>query len=164
MQTLHCLTSHFCKRKPCYFPTHQLTSFPPTHSENYRFAHRLPGNSLSFHPPTQTHTFSSNDHECKLGLTHAFTHSLYLLRPLEVAPILWVLSALPESVCVQLTVVCFRKIQFSSLFFLLTNFTFFRCKCDIKSATIQHTQVTFLFLKGNFISQLKFINYPAQLI
>lgn len=106
MQTLHCLTSHFCKRKPCYFPTHQWTSFPPTHFENYRFALRLPGNSLSFHPPTQTHTFSSNDHECKLRRTHAFTHSLYLLLPLEGAPILWVLSVLPEFVFVYNSRLC----------------------------------------------------------
>lgn len=70
--------------------SHPPAGLLPSHPlRNYRFALRRPGNSLSLHPPTQTHTFISNDLECKLGSTHALAlFSVYLLRPLEGAPIL----------------------------------------------------------------------------
>lgn len=154
--------------------SHPPVSLLPSHPlRNYRFALRQPGNSLSLYPPTQTHTFISNDHKCKLGNTHALTlFSLYLLRPLEGAPILRVSSVL---CCLWTARVCFSKIQFISpisitkphfVHFCLT----FGCKCGIKPATIQQLAnaevVVFIkwLLKVDSISQLKCINYPAQII
>lgn len=114
--------------------SHPPASLLPSHPlRNYRFALRRPGNSLSLHPPTQTHTFISNDHECKLGSTRALTLLTISAAPSRgrshsvsvVCPLLFV--------CLCAAHGCFSKIHFISLI-SVNKLHFFGYKCDIQSA------------------------------